>query len=143
MAQRGKLAAIYVSSNDGTTWTKIGGRLTGSAPTTTDTIDTTNADSEDFKEFILGDTSQTLEFSFHWEEDDPGQQELVEAVYPESGDRPDLKWRWMFKEAAGAHQWEAPGVITNFSPSADDVTQCSCTVQISEKPVRSVQEPEI
>lgn len=143
MAQRGKLAAIYVSSDDGITWTKIGGRLTGSAPTTTDTIDTTNADSEDFKEFILGDTSQTLEFSFHWEEDDPGQQKLVEAVYPETGDRPALQWRWMYSEKVGAYQWEAPGVITNFSPSADDVIQCSCTVQISEKPIRSEQTEQI
>jgi predicted secreted protein len=137
MASRGRLAAVYVSDDDGVTYVKVGGRLSASAPSTTDTIDTTNADSQGFKEFIEGDTSQTLEMSFHWEEGDAGQDMLVEANYTDP--KPRLKYKWMFVEGTGKRQWEAKGLITNMGPSADDVTQCSVTVQIMEAPVMSAQ----
>jgi hypothetical protein len=137
MAQRGKYFTVFVSDDNGVSYDKIGGRVSGSAPTSTDMIDATNADSEGFKEFITGDTTQSLEFSFHWEEGDLGQELLLSANY--TNPKPTYKYKWMMKEGAGNKQWVADGIITNFSPDASDVQVVNVTIQISNLPVMTEQ----
>lgn len=135
----GRLATLDYST-DGTTYTPILGRLDATYDISLATLEVTDADSGEGKEFIPDRYTVQIDANLNFEESDASQEALMDAIlaFPAT----NLYWRFRPKgAAAGRIQFVTRGHITKCTSStpASGVATLSFTIQGTADTTKSDQ----
>lgn len=133
----GRKSKIAVSVDD-ITYTPVGGTKDNiDWPIAGEAIETTDRDSGGWKEYgLTGRGDLSCKFSGNYNEDDPGQIIILDAVYSQT----NLYFRYRPRELPGSLEYKAYGAITNFTTSSphDGAMQFSVDAKLSS-PSKQVQ----
>jgi predicted secreted protein len=91
----GRGGEIAISTDGGTTFNKLGGVVKISASFSIDEVDSTDMDSNGFKELILGDMGGEYSLDLNYEEDDAQQIVARNAYWNRS------KWKYRVRPQTG------------------------------------------
>lgn len=133
MARAGKGTTLKIGS------VLVGERITiGAVEPTADTIDVSNHDGQDYKEFIGGlKDGGEIEVSGNYVAGDAGQQALMSAFDSGIAQSIEIGFPKLSSETSGP-KWELTAVITKCSPigeaNVSDQLQFSATLKVSGKP---------
>lgn len=128
---------VYLST-DGVTYTEVTGTKGNiDWPITGTPIETTDRDTSGWKEFgLTGRGELSCRFGGNYNEDDPGQLIMINAVYSQT----NLYVRYRPAVGAGYLEYLANGSITNMSTMSpdDEACQFSCDMKLST-PTKQLQ----
>lgn len=117
----GKLSRLEVSTDTGTTWLKVGGRVDMGLNLNKGEIDASHMDGEDWSNFLQGRKDATIDFSLRYIEDDEGQAALIDHFFASSGIEEEIDVRFRLQEKTGAREFTGKGFVTSLSiPAADE-----------------------
>lgn len=112
----GRLAALYVSFDNGGTFAKLGSTIDLTLNLNVDELECTTKDSGGTREYIPNFSDATIDGSARWNEDDPQQVSLLFTMFPEPV---RFKVQFMLEDGTpGRRRFDADAFLTNMSPTA-------------------------
>lgn len=125
----GRLSKIKVSDDGGSSFVNLGGIVDATLNINIDELETTTHDSNGAREYIPNHHDATIDGSLRWDEDNVGQQKVLDAVF----DKTVLQFQMTMQTSTGRVRFDADGFATNFSPSGplDDTAQVDFTIRLS------------
>jgi len=111
----GRLAALYVSFDNGITYNKLGAVIDLTLNLNVDELECTTHDSGGTRDYIPNFSDATIDGSVRWDEDDPQQVSLLFTMFP---DPTSYKIQFMLEEKEGRRRFDADAFLTSMSPSA-------------------------
>lgn len=128
----GRLAALYVSFDNGANFAKLGSVIDLSMNLNVDELECTTHDSGGTREYIPNFSDATIEGSVRWNEDDPQQVTLLFTMFP---DPTSFKIQFMLEDGVpGRRRFDADAFLTNLSPSAplDGTVDADMSMRLSK-----------
>lgn len=136
-------SAITLTANTGTLisggiiYAEIENRTTMSFNGTQGEIDSTDALSTNFKEYISGDSGMTIDINLNYDDDAKVQENLITNYYNSTA----VNSRWVYGVAATKLYYKAPIIVTKAditSPQAG-VQTMAATLRVATKPTTTAQ----
>lgn len=116
----GKLSRLYVSTDGGTTWLRVGGRVDLTLNINRGEIDASHMDSGSWSEFLPGRRDWSIDGTVRYIEGDPGQEALVDQAFAVEDEEALLKVRFMLREDPGQSEFVGDVFVTSESISVSD-----------------------
>lgn len=116
----GKLSRLYVSTDGGTTWLRVGGRVDLTLNINRGEIDASHMDSGSWSDFLPGRRDWSLDGTVRYIEEDEGQQALIDQAFAAEDEEALLKVRFMLREDPGQTEFVGDVFVTSESISVSD-----------------------
>lgn len=134
----GKVSSLEVSTNGGSTWTLVTGRVDMTLNLNKGEIEASHMDGGDWSNYLAGRKDATVDFTLRYMEDDPGQVILIDNYFG-SGTEIDVRFR--LQTGTGKNQFSGKGIVTSLSPAPGDEapTDMSGTIRINGALTKAAQ----
>ena len=116
----GKLSRLYVSTDGGTTWLRVGGRVDLTLNLNRGEIDASHMDSGSWSDYLPGRRDWSIDGTVRYIEDDPGQAALIDQAFAAEDEEALLKIRFMLREDPGQTEFTGDVFVTSESISVSD-----------------------
>lgn len=135
--QTGQLAYLKLSTDGGSTYTKLGKVDSLTININAAEIEAGHFDDDGWLEYLEGKKDATIDFSCKYDESDPGQDILLDYHF----DSLTLDIEWAHKVGTGNRKYTATAIVTSLSPDFpdNDVAMITGTLRITSKPTPGTQ----
>jgi len=116
----GKLSRLFVSTDGGTTWLRVGGRVDLTLNINRGEIDASHMDAGSWSDYLPGRRDWSIDGTVRYIEDDPGQQALIDQAFAVEDEEALLKVRFMLREDPGQTEFTGDVFVTSESISVSD-----------------------
>lgn len=116
----GKVSKLEVSSDAGTTWIPVLGRVDMGLNLNKSEIDASHMDADDWASYLQGRKDGTIDFSLRYIEDDEGQAALIENYFASKDTETDLDIRFRLQELTGANEFTGKAFVNSLTITAAD-----------------------
>lgn len=125
----GRLAQLQVSGDAGTTYVNLGGIVDVKMNVKIDELETTSHDSSGSREYIPNFLAVEFDVNCRWEDGDPGQEFVVQAVFAHT----TFPFIFTMETVSQRKQWTGSAFATAMSPDGplDGVGGLSFTLRAS------------
>lgn len=126
----GRLAKLEISGDGGTNYVNFSGIVDLTLNVNIDELETTSHDSEGIREYIPNFSDYTADVSARWQDGDPGQGFLLDAI----DEKKTLPFRLFMEIAEGKLYWEGNLFATSASPAGplDDTASLDASLRLSQ-----------
>lgn len=126
----GKLSRLYVSTDGGTTWLRVGGRVDLTLNINRGEIDASHMDSGSWSDFLPGRRDWSLDGTVRYIEEDEGQQALIAQAFAVEDEEALLKVRFMLREDPGQTEFTGDVFVTAESISVADEAPADMSITL-------------
>ena len=126
----GKLSRLYVSTDGGTTWLRVGGRVDLTLNLNRGEIDASHMDSGSWSDFLPGRRDWSLDGTVRYIEEDEGQQALIAQAFAVEDEEALLKVRFMLREDPGQTEFTGDVFVTAESISVADEAPADMSITL-------------
>jgi hypothetical protein len=132
----GRLGTLNVSNDGGLSYVPLGSLMDATLNISVDELECTNHDSGGAREFVPNYHDITLDFTNHWDDFDPGQNIVLQAMFAKTL----LRLQFALQTATGAKVFEGEAFATSLTAGSpnDDIASFDGTFRVS-KPVMGYQ----
>jgi predicted secreted protein len=116
----GKLSKLSVSTDGGTTWLPVLGRVDMTLNLNKGEIDGSHMDSDDWSNFLQGRKDASIDFTLRYLPGDEGQEALIDNYFASQLEETELDVRFRMREVAGEPEFTAKAYVSSLSMAAAD-----------------------
>lgn len=116
----GKLSKLSVSTDGGTTWLPVLGRVDMTLNLNKGEIDGSHMDSDDWSNFLQGRKDASIDFTLRYLPGDEGQEALIDNYFASQLEETELDVRFRRREVAGEPEFTAKAYVSSLSMAAAD-----------------------
>lgn len=126
---KGSVSSLEVSTDGGTTWEKVLGRVDMNLSLTKGSVDASHMDGDGWSNYLPGRRDWSVDGTVRYIEEDEGQKALIDNYFDESDGELDIRFR--LNQGVGKVEFTGKAFTADVSPSpADEApTDMSFTLQ--------------
>lgn len=116
----GKISSLAVSTDGGTTFTPVLGRVDMTLNVNRGEIDASHMDGGSWANYVMGRRDWTIDGTLRYIEEDEGQAALIDQAFADEASEAEIDVQFRLQEGDGLNEFTGKAFVTALSPAPSD-----------------------